>query len=66
MRERCPLRQICNALCPLKKQKEGFVTRDAHAPLRNRWSTKGVLYLSNFRMVFVANKEDDSGVASCL
>eukprot|EP00951_Prasinocladus_malaysianus_P049892 scaffold674704_cov59-Prasinocladus_malaysianus.AAC.1 len=28
---------------------------------KGKWSAKGVLYLSNFRMVFVAKKEDPSG-----
>lgn len=31
----------------------------------NRWTAKGVLYLSNFRMVFVALKEDESGASGC-
>ena len=27
----------------------------------NRWKAPGSLYLSNFRMIFVAKKEDESG-----
>ena len=57
-------------LCPQPYQNEAIVLRRESIELgldnlhtsSGKWATRGVLYLTNLRLVFVAAKEDGSGL----
>lgn len=53
---------FANELFVLKRPKVGFEL-DGVQTRKGRWSASGALYLSNIRLVFVAEKADASGLA---
>lgn len=66
------VRTFANELCPAPFPEEVFVLRRAGVQIELQgvqtrvkgWQARGALYLSNVRLVFVADKPDELGAAA--